>query len=138
MRSMWCKASGVAVGAVALSMLSMGTASAATWDGTINGPGGGADGKVSVSLRGSIGVDLLIIDTKSDGFCASVRLIADLPSYPDRDHDGPKACGHQKAVRWVDTISESGTIRGVKVQMCRVHSDGSDRHCETQTYVEAG
>ncbi|MFH9549164.1 hypothetical protein [Streptomyces sp. NPDC017435] len=113
-------------------------ASAASWDGSINGTGGGAGGTVSVSLRGSIDVDVTVIDTISDGFCAQMRITVDLPAYPDRDHDSPKACGYQTGKTWDTTISESGTLRGVYLKMCRVHSDGSDRSCSTEKYVNAG
>lgn len=79
--------------------------------------------------------DIDVIDTSANGFCAQAKIIADLPAFPDRQYSSPRVCGHQQGKVWRVGQNESSTIRGVKVQVCRVHSDGSDQHCETKQYI---
>lgn len=79
--------------------------------------------------------DIAVIDTSANGFCAQAKIIADLPAYPDRQYSSPRVCGHQQGKTWRVGQNESSTVRGVKVQVCRVHSDGSDQHCETKQYI---
>lgn len=130
------KLGGVAVTACILPLVFSSSALADSWTGDINGPGGGAAGTASINASGDAKINMVTIDSKKDGFCAQLRVIYDLPLFPDRSYDGPKACGFQVGKNWKETISDSSTVRGIKLQMCRVHSDGSDRHCETKKYVD--
>jgi hypothetical protein len=129
------KLGSVAVTACILPLISSSSALADSWTGDINGPGGGAAGTASVGAGGDAKINMTTIDTKRDGLCAQLRVIFDLPLFPDRSYDGPKVCGFQVGKTWKETIRESSTTNGIKLQMCKVDSDGSDRHCETKKYV---
>ncbi|MEV8310773.1 hypothetical protein AB0P36_26315 [Streptomyces flavidovirens] len=139
MKSKLMKLGGAAAAACAIAVLSATPASAATWNGSINGPGGGAGGSVKLTKESgstSAVVRVTIIDTKKDGYCAAMRIIFDKP-FTDYSYDSPKACGHQVGKTWnKDILYGSNSVRRAKLQMCRVHSDGSGRHCETKAYVE--
>ncbi|NLU75481.1 hypothetical protein HCC61_22900 [Streptomyces sp. HNM0575] len=124
------------VSACVIPVLAATPALADSWSGTINGPGGGASGKIKVGI-GKVSQSWTVIDTKSDGKCAQFRVIIDLPGFPDRNKDSRRACGNQKVRKYKNSFNESKTMSGVKLQMCSVHSDGSDRHCETKKYVKS-
>jgi len=82
-----------------------------------------AAAKIEAGPHNALGTGL------ANGSCAQAKIIADLPAYPDRQYSSPRECGHQQGTTWRVGKNESSTIRGVKVQVCRVHSDGSDQHC---------
>jgi hypothetical protein len=94
-----------------------------------------AAAKIEVRPHNTMNWDISVIDTSASGFCAQAKIIADLPAYPDRQCFSPRVCGHQQGTTWRAGKNESSTFRGVKVQVCRVHSDGSDQHCETKQYI---
>lgn len=64
--------------------------------------------------------DISVLDTSARGFCVQAKIIADLPAYPDRQYSSHRVCGHQQGTTWRAGKNESSTIRGVKVQVCRV------------------
>ncbi|MGI5258779.1 hypothetical protein [Streptomyces angustmyceticus] len=130
------KAGVIAATACIVSVLSAAPAQADSWDGVVNGPGGGASGKIKVGF-GEVTQNWTVIDSKADGYCAQLRIIIDIPRFPDRNKDSRRACGNQTTRKYKNSFTETKTMNGVKIQMCRVHSDGSDRHCETKKYVKA-
>lgn len=92
-------------------------------------------------LRGAVRVAAVLSTTAALALLpvaaaeAAAKIIADLPAFPDRQYSSPRVCAHQQGKIWRVGQNESSTIRGVKVQVCRVHSDGSDQHCETKQYI---
>lgn len=131
-------ATGVAV--LGFSALAVGPAAANNWSGHISGPGGRTTGKIKEhSTAGAYHatVNLTNTDTKNDGSCSQTRIIFDIIKFPDRSTDGPRACGTKKSRRWKGDIAGPSTTDGIKLQQCRVHSDGSGRHCETKAYVDS-
>lgn len=127
------------VAATAITMTVLTATSASAWEGDFNGNGGGAAGTINyVGIydgKKTLDIDLTIIDSISDGFCARVKVIFDKPNYPDPYKYSPMACGFQTAKHWDTRIGEYST-RGAKIHMCRVHSDGSDQSCSSELYID--
>lgn len=127
------------VAGTAMSVALLTATSAHAWEGDFNGNGGGAAGTLNylgkIDGYKRLDVDLHVVDSISDGYCARVKIISDIPVFPDDYVYSPMACGYQTAKRWDTVLKLDGDARGVKVHMCRVHSDGSGQSCSSELYI---
>ncbi|MGW4889276.1 hypothetical protein [Streptomyces murinus] len=137
LKSIRAKRAATIVGAtLSASILCMSQAFA--WSGDWNGPGGGGAGDISFSSNTTASWDFTVIDTKSDGYCTRMKIIVDRPYWTDVPlYQTNYACGYQKATHWKDSYSTTGgtKMRSLKLQQCRIHSNGDDETCSQVAQV---
>lgn len=125
--------SGVAISASLLTVTQ-----ALAWGGSWNGPGGGGAGDINFSSVRDVSYNLTVIDSLADGYCTQTRLIYDRPYWTDVYHASPLVCGNQTAINWSGSYNAGGgiSLRSVKIEQCRLHSDYSGRSCSVVKTID--